>query len=93
MIFSHHRSYYDIMRRIKSMFKLDLDLSELQTLGDNESKELGERLERISSSNPDAKQLIDGARSDYSFTPFEDPVELDPSLDQTLEDILRNMPE
>ena len=88
-----HRSYYDIMRRIKSMFKLDIDLSELLTLGDNESKEMGERLERISSANPDAKQLIDGARSDYSFTPFVEPVDLDPGLDQTLEDILRNMPE
>jgi hypothetical protein len=52
-----------------------------------------ERLERIGSSNPDAKKLIDGARSDYSYTPFVEPVDLDPGLDQTLEDILRNMPE
>lgn len=88
-----HRSYYDIMRRIKAMFKLDIDLAELQTLGDKESQELQERLEKISSANPEAKQLIDGARLDYAFTPFEDPVDLDPALDQTLEDILRNMPE
>ncbi len=52
-----------------------------------------ERLEKISSANPEAKQLIDGSRADYSFTPFEEPYDLDPSLDQTLEDILRNMPE
>ena len=88
-----HRSYYDIMRRVKAMFKLDIDLAELLTLGDKESKELQERLEKIASANPDAKQLIDGARLDYAFTPFEDPVDLDPALDQTLEDILRNMPE
>ena len=88
-----HRSYYDIMRRVKAMFDLDIDLSELQTLGDTESKELVERLEKIASANPDAKQLIDGARNDYTYTPFEQAVELDPSLDQTLEDILRNMPE
>ena len=88
-----HRSFYDIMRRVKAMFKLDIDLAELQTLGDKESKELQERLDTISSANPDAKQLIDGARLDYAFTPFEDPVDLDPALDQTLEDILRNMPE
>ena len=88
-----HRSFYDIMRRIKAMYNLDIDLSELQTLGDNECKELGERLERIASANPDAKQLIDGVRTDYTYTPFEQTVELDPSLDQTLEDILRNMPE
>ncbi|PKB72727.1 MAG: hypothetical protein BZY75_05480 [SAR202 cluster bacterium Io17-Chloro-G7] len=88
-----HRSYYDIMRRIKAMYNLDIDLSELQALGEAECKELGERLERIASANPDAKQLIDGARTDYSYTPFEQTVQLDPSLDQTLEDILRNMPE
>lgn len=88
-----HRSYYDIMRRIKAMYNLDIDLSELQSLGDTESKDLGERLERIASANPEAKQLIDGARTDYTYTPFEQTVELDPSLDQTLEDILRNMPE
>ena len=88
-----HRSYYDIMRRIKSMFNLDMDLAEIQTLGDNESKELQERLDKIASSNPDAKQLIDGAISDFTFTPFVEHVELDPSLDRTLDDILRNMPE
>ena len=88
-----HRSFYDIMRRLKAMFKLDLDLSELQTLGDNESKELQERLDKIASTNPDAKQLIDGAVSDFTYTPFEEHVELDPSLDRTLEDILRNVPE
>ena len=88
-----HRSFYDIMRRIRAMFKLDLDLAELRALGDSESKELEERLDMISSSNPDAKQLIDGTRTDYSFTPFEESVDLDPSLDKTLEDILRNMPE
>ena len=88
-----HRSFYDIMRRIRAMFKLDLDLAELRALGDSESKELEERLDMISSSNPDAKQLIEGTRTDYSFTPFEESVDLDPSLDKTLEDILRNMPE
>ena len=88
-----HRAYYDIMRRIKAMFKLDIDLAELQALGDKESKELQERIDKISASNPDAKQLIDGAMSDYTFTPFEEHVELDPSLDRTLDDILRNMPE
>ena len=88
-----HRSFYDIMRRVKGIFKLDIDLAELQTLGDNESKDLQERLERIGSANPEAKQLIDGARSDFIYTPFEEPVDLDPSLDQTLDDILRNMPE
>ena len=88
-----HRSFYDIMRRLKAIFKLDIDLTELETLGKNESEELQGRLDRISSTNPEAKQLIEGVRTDYDFTPFEEPVDLDPSLDKSLEDILRNMPE
>ena len=88
-----HRSYYDIMRRIKAMFKLEIDLLELETLGISESRDLAEKLERISSSNPEAKQVIDRVRADYRFTPFEEVVELDPALDKTLEDILRNAPE
>ena len=88
-----HRSYYDLMRRIKSMFKLDIDLSELQTLGMSESRELEEKLDRISSTNAEAKQVIERVRADYRYTPFEEPVELDPALDKTLEDILRNTPE
>ena len=92
-IIRDHRSYYDIMRRLKSMFKLDIDLSELQQLGETEAQQLLETLEKIGESNRDAKQLIDSVRLDYSFTPYEELVELDPALDQTLEDILRNMPE
>lgn len=88
-----HRSYYDIMRRIKAMFKLEIDLSELETLGMSESRDLQEKLERIGSSNPEAKKVIDRVRTDYQYTPFEEVVELDPALDKTLEDILRNAPE
>lgn len=84
------RAFYDIMRRLTSMFKLDLDLSELKTLGDAESQELQEALERIGASSPEAQQIIDQVRAEYRYTPFEEPVELDPSLDQTLNDILRN---
>ena len=88
-----HRSFYDIMRRVKSMFKMDIDLSELETLGMSESRDLQEKLERISSSNPEAKEVIDRVRADYRYTPFEEIVELDPALDKTLDDILRNIQE
>ena len=56
-IIRDHRSYYDIMRRLKSMFKLDIDLSELEQLGQTESQRLSDTLERIGSSNQEAKQL------------------------------------
>ena len=87
-----HRSFYDVMRRLNAMFELSIDLAELQTLGDAESRELQTNLEKLSESSREAKQVIEQVRSDYSYTPFEQRVELDPALDQTLEDILRNMP-
>ena len=87
-----HRAFYDIMRRVKSMFSLDVDLAELMALGEAESGELLQTLENISAGNPQAKELIDRARSDYTYSPFEELVELDPELDRTLEDILRNAP-
>ena len=84
-------SFYDIMRRLNAIFDLNVDLAELKAQGDAESQELLSTLERISSSNPDAKKIIDQVREDYTYTPFVQPVELDPALDQTLEDILRNV--
>ncbi len=88
-----HRAFYDIMRRLKSMFKLDMDLSELITLGDKESRELQQALEKLAASNPGAKEIIDKVRSDYSYRPFEETVQLDPALDRTLDDILKNAPD
>ena len=35
-----HRSYYDIMRRLKAKFDLNIDLSELQELGEAESHDI-----------------------------------------------------
>ena len=84
-----HRAFYDILRRLKAMWKLDLDLSELLALGEADSLELKDTLEKIGSTNPAAKELIDRARNDFAFVPFEETVELDPALDRTLEDILR----
>ena len=88
-----HRSFYDIMRRLKAMFDLDMDLADLRSRGETESNELIQALERVSGSNPEAKQIIDQVRADYKFTPFEEAVHLDPALDRTLEDILQNLPD
>ena len=87
-----HRSFYDIMRRLNAMFDLSIELNELKSLGDAESRELQTNLERLSDSSREAKQVIEQVRAEYSYTPFEQRVELDPALDQTLEDILRNLP-
>jgi hypothetical protein len=88
-----HRAFYDIMRRLRSMFKLDMDLSELITLGDSESSKLQQALENLASLNPGAKEIIDRVRTDYNYNPFEEMVDLDPALDRTLEAILRNTPD
>ena len=88
-----HKSFYDIMRRLKPMLKLDVDLTELKEKGDEESQRLQEMLERIAGSNATAKEIIDRARADFNFTPYVEHVELAPELDRTLEDILKNAPE
>ena len=88
-----HRSFYDIMRRLKPMFELDIDLSELLSLGEKESQQLVETLEKISETNPAAKDLIDRAKVDFNFVPFETIVDMDPALNLALEDILRNAPD
>ena len=75
------------------MFKLEIDLSEVMALGEAEAQELKETLDKISGTNPGAKEIIDRARSDYRVNPFMESVELDPALDKTLEDILRNAPD
>lgn len=88
-----HRAYYDILRRLRSMFEIEMDLSELEQLGNRESQELLDNLERLGSTNNEAKQIIDQVRSDYQYTPFVEPVDLDPALDQALENILRDIGE
>ena len=70
-----------------------IDLAELKALGDAESHDLQDRLERIAEANLDAKRIIDQTREDYRFTPYVEAVTLDPVLDRTLEDILQRMGE
>jgi len=70
------------------MFGLDIDLSELKTLGDNESDKLKSSLDRISTNNSEAKAIIEQARSDFSYIPFEEPLDINPDLNRALQDIL-----
>ena len=86
-----HRAYYDILRRLRSLFDIEMDLAELEQMGTRESQELLENLERLGSTNNEAKQIIDQVRLDYQYTPFVEPVDLDPALDQALENILRDI--
>ena len=86
-----HRAYYDILRRLRSLFKIDMDLSELEQMGNRESQELLNNLERLGRTNNEARQIIDQVRMDYQYTPYVEPVDLDPALDQALENILRDI--
>ena len=88
-----HRAYYDILRRLRSLFKIDMDLSELEQMGSRESQELLDNLERLGRTNSEAKQIIDQVRLDYQFTPYVEPVDLDPALEGALENILRDISE
>ncbi len=92
-IITDYRSFFDIMRRLKAMFGLDIDLTDLETRGNVESQRLKETLDRIGNANSNAKQIIERVRADYSFTPFQNLVELDPGLDRALDDILQSAPD
>ena len=87
-----HRAFYDIMRRLNGLLKLDIDLSELKAMGDAESERLRQLLEKIAASNTTAREMIERARADFRYTPYTEPVELAPELDRELDDIIRNMP-
>ncbi len=92
-ITTDHRAFYDILRRLRSLFQLDLDLSDLRRRADADADRLQRILDRISESNPEAREIIRRAQADHKVIPYLEPVALDPSLDRTLEDILRNAPE
>lgn len=88
-----HKAYYDIMRRLRTLFKLDIDLADLKARGDDESYSLQQTLEKIADSNPRARDIIASARAEFRPTLYEEPVELSPELDKALEDIIRNLPD
>lgn len=88
-----HRSFYDVMRRLNGLLELNVDLTELKAKGEEESSRLQQTLDRISSSNSTAKEIIDKTRAEYTYTPYEEHVELAPELDRALDDIIQNMPD
>ncbi len=67
-----HRAYYDIMRRLKDMCDLSIDLSELRDLGDKESAALKKTLDRISENNQEAKEIIEKAATEYEYKSYSD---------------------
>lgn len=87
-ITTDHRAFYDIMRRLRALYSLDIDLSELRPRYEEEAKGLLESLERVAERNEEARRYIERVRNDYQYQSFEEPVELDPTLEGVLEDIL-----
>ena len=65
-----HRAYYDIMRRLKDMCGLSLDLGELRELGVKESAALKKTLDRIAENNQEAKDIIDKAANEYEYNSY-----------------------
>ena len=67
-----HRAYYDIMRRLRDMYDLSLDLTELRDLGIKESAALQKTLDRISENNQEAKDIIAKAAAEYEYKGYVD---------------------
>ena len=86
-----HRSYYDVMRRIRAMFGLTIDLNELQQLSESECEKLQATLDKIAETNKAAQEFMSKIESEFDYSPFEEALNIDPGIDQALEDILNNM--
>lgn len=87
-ITTDHRAFYDIMRRLRALYALDLDLSDLRPRYEEEAGQLQESLDRVAQRNEEARRYIDRIRNEYRFQPFTEPIALDPGIAGTLADIL-----
>ena len=87
-ITTDHRAFYDIMRRLRALYALDLDLSDLRPRYEEEANQLQESLDRVAQRNEEARRYIDRIRNEYRFQPFTEPIALDPGIEGTLADIL-----
>ena len=87
-ITTDHRAFYDIMRRLRALYSLDIDLSDLRPRYEEEAERLQESLDRVAQRNDEARRYIERVRNEHNFQPFEEPIELPPSIEGTLADIL-----
>ena len=74
-----HRAFYDIMRRLRDMLKLNIDLTELKKLGLEESDSLQATLDQIAESNPEAKEIIERTRAEYEYSSYTETLGADNS--------------
>ncbi len=87
-ITTDHRAFYDIMRRLRALYSLNIDLADLRPRYEEEASRLQESLDRLAETNEEARSYIERVRNEYHFMPYEEPVELDAGLEGTLADIL-----
>ena len=87
-ITTDHRAFYDIMRRLRALYSLDIDLSDLRPRYEEEADRLRESLDRVAQRNDEARRYIERVRNEHNFQPFEEPVDLPASIEGTLADIL-----
>ena len=87
-ITTDHRAFYDILRRLRALYSLDIDLSELRPRYEEEAGQLLESLRRIADRNEEARRYIDRIRREYHYQPFEEQIPLAPSIEGALADIL-----
>ena len=87
-ITTDHRAFYDILRRLRALYSLDIDLADLPPRYEEEAARLQESLDRVAGRNEEARRYIDRIRNEYRFQEFEEPVELAPGIEGALADIL-----
>lgn len=83
------KAVFDILRRVRYMFRLDLDLSDLHEESERYISDAMMRLDSLALGNPQLKEMLQTLDSEFKEIPFEEAVELSPSIENLLREATR----
>ena len=77
----HHRppGVYDIMRRLRALYSLDIDLSDLRPRYEEEAQRLQESLDRVAQRNDEARGTSSGCGESTTSCPSRNPSNCHPA--------------
>lgn len=83
------KAVFDILKRVRYMFKLDLDLSDLHEESERYVSNARMRLDSLALKNPQLKEILQKLDSEFKELQFEEPVELSSSIEDVLREATR----
>ena len=84
-----HRAFYDVLRRVRHMFGIELDLSDIQRRSEEEHAQATSQIGQLIRQYPDLKQHLDVIEQNFQGLTFVEPTKLSPGLEEELGSILR----